>query len=380
MIAQLDEALAQRPDDGVLLLLRAAFASDAGRIAETVTFVEKLDATGWDIPFGPTDFRPVQGDPRFQAAANRIAARSRRVTGSELAFTIPGPELIPEGIAVDEATGTFYVGSIHKRTILAIDRDRKVRTFVPARRDGLSGVLGMKVDGARSLLWATSWGNEGMEGYDTATDRGRTEVTAFALADGSMKRRAALPASSEPHGLNDLAIAADGTVYATDSSAGIVWRVPPDADVLEPVVAPGSFAFPNGIVIHGTGKLLVAHGTGIAIIDPATKAIERMTSARGIPLGGIDGLLLRGRTLYAVQNAIGMPRLVAIQLDEAGTRATSLTVLENDPAVLEQPTTSALYDGALYTIANAQLDAIGPTGLDPKKALRDPRIVRTVIK
>ena len=56
---------------------------------------------------------------------------------------------------------------------------------------------------------------------------------------------------------------------------------------------------------------------------------------------------------------------------------TALTVLENDPSVLEIPTTSALHDGALYTIANAQFDAIGPDGLRRDKQLHDPRIVRT---
>lgn len=377
MLAQLDQALAQRPDDGVLLLLRAAYGAEAGRVAETLAMVEKLDAIGWDVPFAPTDFRAVRGDRRFEAAAARIAARSPRVTGSELAFTLAGPDLIPEGIAVDEASGTFYVGSIRKRTILAIDRDRKVRTFVPAQRDGLSGVLGMKVDAARGVLWATSFGAEGMEGYDAKLDRGRSEVTAFALADGARRRRVAFAAGGDQHLLNDVAIASDGTLYVTDSLAGAVWRVPPDRDELEKVLAPGSLAYPNGIVLAPSGKLLVAHGTGIAIVDPTTGTLERMTSAPRTPLGGIDGLLIRGQTLFAVQNGLGVPRLVAIALDDAGTKATSLTVLENDPAVLELPTTAALHDGALYTIANAQLDAIGPKGLDPAKQLKDPRIVRT---
>ncbi|HEY5936232.1 MAG TPA: hypothetical protein VIU61_16390 [Kofleriaceae bacterium] len=379
MLAQLDQALAQRPDDGVLLLLRAAYGSEAGRVAETLTAIEKLDAIGWDVPFAPTDFRAVHGEKRFQTAAARIAARSPRVTGSELAFTIPGPDLIPEGIAVDEASGTFFVGSIRKRAIFAIDRDRKVRTFVPARRDGLSAVLGMKVDAARGVLWATSYASEGMEGYDAKTDRGRSEVTAFALADGTRRRRAAFPAGGDQHLLNDIAIASDGTLYVTDSVAGAVWRVPPDRDELEKVLAPGSLAYPNGIVLAPSGKLLVAHGTGIAIVDPATGTLERMTSPPRTPLGGIDGLLLRGRTLLAVQNGLGVPRLVAIALDESGTKATSLTVLENDAALLPLPTTAALYENALYTIANAQLDAIGPKGLDATKQLRDPQIVRTKI-
>jgi hypothetical protein len=90
-------------------------------------------------------------------------------------------------------------------------------------------------------------------------------------------------------------------------------------------------------------------------------------------------MLLDGHTLYAVQNGLGAPRIVAIDLDESGSRATKLTVLENDPSVLEIPTTSALYGGSLYTIANAQLDALGPGGLKKDRRLHDPRIVRTPV-
>lgn len=239
-------------------------------------------------------------------------------------------------------------------------------------------VLGMKVDASRGLLWAASWASEGMEGF-TKADRGRAELIAFALADGSVRRRIAVAAGAGDHLLNDIAIAPDGTVYVTDSVAGAVWRVPVDRDVFETVLPPESFAYPNGIVLASTGALLVAHGTGIAVVEPESGLVERMESAPNIPLGGIDGLLLDGRTLYAVQNGLGAPRLVAIELDESASRATKLSVLENDPSVLEIPTTSALYGGALYTIANAQLDALGPSGLRKDKPLRDPRIVRTPV-
>jgi sugar lactone lactonase YvrE len=372
MLGQLDEALKARPDDQVLLLLRAAYTSEAKRVAEAIAFVEKLDATGWDVPFSPSDFKALHADPRFQELAARIAARAPKVHVSEPAFTIPGADFIPEGIAIDPS-GTFYVGSIRKRTILAFDRDGKSRTFVPAARDGLSSVLGIKVDAARGVLWATSFASDSMEGYDPKTDKNRSELTAFALADGTTKRRIAFPTGEDPHLLNDLAIAADGTIYVTDSNAGAVWRVPADRDVFEPLVEPGSLAYPNGLVLAGT-KLLVAHGTGIAIVDPTTGAFERMTAKPNVPLGGIDGLLLEGTTLIAVQNGLGVPRIVAIEL--AGTTPTSLRVLENDPA-LEILTTAALFEGALYTVADAQLDAFGPDGLKPDRKLRESRIVRT---
>lgn len=145
--------------------------------------------------------------------------------------------------------------------------------------------------------------------------------------------------------LNDIAIAPDGTLYVTDSVAGAVWRVRPERDVFEP---------------------FVAAGTGIANIDPATGTITRLENAPRIPLGGIDGLLLEGHTLLAVQNGLGVPRLVAIELDQTATRATALTVLR-DPDDVGRARWRAL-------------DAIGPDGLRKDKRLEDPRIVRTPLR
>jgi hypothetical protein len=65
----------------------------------------------------------------------------------------------------------------------------------------------------------------------------------------------------------------------------------------------------------------------------------------------IDGMGLQGDRLFAVQNSIGRPRILEISLD--GARATGLTVLESSPEVLALPTTTCLWQGAFYTIANS---------------------------
>jgi sugar lactone lactonase YvrE len=382
IIATLDEALAARPTDGVLLYHRASTAARTGDPAAALPFLERLDATGWSVRLSPLDFGAIEADPRYRAIAARIEARDAPVRRSPESFELPGADLIPEGIAVDPATGTLYVGSLRKRMILAIDAQRRVTQFVPAARDGLMAVIGIRVDAARGLLWATSNGSPSMEGFAPA-DRGVHAIYAFALADGALRRRIALPPppAGERHLLNDLAIGPDGTVYVTDSDAGRLYRIPPDREVLEPLGPPRGLFYPNGIVMAPSGKLYVAHATGIALVDAATGAAtgspSRLEGPPGVPLGGLDGMVLHDGALVAVQNAVGRPRLVRISLDERGERATAVTVLENDERTLELPTTTCIHDGHAYTLGNTQLDALGPDGLRKDRVLGNSRIVRT---
>lgn len=373
LVAALDESLRRRPDDGVLLYQRAALAIEAGAPAEALPFLERLDASGWSVPLHPGEFEPLAGDRRYREIAARIDARAARVSRSAVAFSIPEPDLIPEGIAVDPRSGTFYLGSIRKRKVLAIDARGGVSTFVPAGRGGLLGALGVKVDTSRDLLWVGSYSSRTMMGHDPGAPR--TEgVLAFALADGGLRRRV-LFTDGAAHLPNDMAVAADGTLYVTDSAAGRIWRVPPDRDRFEPLTPASALVYPNGIALAADGRLYVAHLSGIAIVDSRSGAMTEVETVPGAPLGGIDGLLLEGGALLAVQNGIGRPRMVSIALDPTGERATGLTVLENDPAALELPTTACANGGALYTIANSQLRAFRTA--DGARNLEPPRILRT---
>jgi sugar lactone lactonase YvrE len=116
----------------------------------------------------------------------------------------------------------------------------------------------------------------------------------------------------------------------------------------------------NGIerTPDGTALLVVntiANGGGLMRVDPRTglaRAVDLGTAT--LPNG--DGLLLLGRTLYAVQqqqNAIDVFRLNA-----AGTRGTVIARI-TDPR-FRIPTTVAAWGGRLY-LPNARFDVEQPT-------------------
>ncbi len=305
---------------------------------------------------------------------------------SSVAFTLREKDLIPEGIAADPATGRLFVGSIEKRKIVALSPDGKERTFVPSGAAGLGPVLGLTVDSANGLLWAVSE-PAGRPKSDPGTFHG---LYAFALADGSLVRRVELPRALGPgHQLNDLCLDAAGTVYATDSAAGAIFRAGPKEKTLSELpLAPGAgqlLRYANGIVCaSGPARLYVATADGLVAVDPMAGTVVRLptppeaSNALG-RLGGIDGLYLEApNRLLGIQNgtAVGSDSVIRALLDPTGLIVERIEILEANQPLFEIPTTGALLNDSLYLIANSQIDRYDKAGNLDRRKLERPVILR----
>ena len=86
---------------------------------------------------------------------------------SAIAFTIAEKDLFPEGITYDPQTEQFFLGSIGKAKIVAVDKAGKKTDFITPGQDGMLLGLGLKVDAGRRRLWAVSnsdWGKNVISG------------------------------------------------------------------------------------------------------------------------------------------------------------------------------------------------------------------------
>ena len=88
-------------------------------------------------------------------------------------------------------------------------------------------MLGLAVDGRRRQLYAVS--TNGFE--DSARTERRNAVLIYDLGRGRRVARHDVPEALQ---LNDVAVAADGTVYVTDSAAGSIFRMRPGERRLTP--------------------------------------------------------------------------------------------------------------------------------------------------
>jgi sugar lactone lactonase YvrE len=157
--------------------------------------------------------------------------------------------------------------------------------------------------------------------------------------------------------INDVIVTHDAAWF-TDSFQPVLYRVPlgrqgqlPTADQVTAVPLTGDFVQTpgqnaNGIerTPDGAGLLVMQNSTArLFRVDPATGvAIEVDLAGQTLPAG--DGLLLRGHTLYVVQNLLN--QVSVVRLDASGDRGT-VTGQVTDPD-FDLPTTVAAFGGRLY--------------------------------
>lgn len=368
-LARWREQAKREPNDGDVFYNLAVLCDQGGAADEALSWLRRLDTIGWTFPPRDEHFPTLRSRPEYRALAASFAARQPHVQSSRVAFTVREPDLIPEGIAHDpRGDGVFFLSSYAKRKIVRVDLSGAASDFVPPGRDGLGGVLGLHVDAARRLLWAVS-NPQPMKGGE-----GATALFGFDLDTGALRHKLVPPGGE---GLNDVAIGPRGELFTSASGAGTVFTAPGPEGPLRPLFAPDTLSGPNGLAFFGeAGVLLVAHDVGLAAIDPRTGALRDVRKGPGQALGSFDGIALRGRALFGVQNGLGAPRVVRVDLDGKAEAVVGLKVLEAGGNALELPTTGVLAGNSFFVIANSQLRAVGEDGrVRPGMSLRNPTVL-----
>ncbi|WKB51261.1 superoxide dismutase family protein [Eleftheria terrae] len=262
--------------------------------------------------------------------------------------TFPGSNVFPEGIAVDETSGTAYVGSAAEGHLYKLEPGQpRAELLSLGGSPGRRAALGIRLDAHRRL-----WVAGGAEGT-------------VALVDAASGRTlAVLKTPHSPHAfINDLALSADGHAYVTDSFRPVLFRARNVVDQptqLEPWLDLGRTPIRyvsgetnlNGIVATPDGRYLLAmqSATGqLWRIDTRSQAVQPVQLDATLPHG--DGLVLQGRELYVVRNVENEIVRVSLEPDYARGRVAQRL----SSSRLRYPTTAALVRGQLQ-IVNSQLD------------------------
>jgi sugar lactone lactonase YvrE len=259
---------------------------------------------------------------------------------------------LPEGITIGKAP-VAYLGSRANGDIYAANlKTGKGRIISHGPGPGNPSV-GLKVD-RHGLLYVA--------GGTAGTGRVVSVRTGKILATYTF---AAPPATF----VNDVVLT-DRYAWFTDSQQARLYRVErtrtgkgaASADVL-PLPLTGQWQQVAGMT-NANGIARTPDGRSLLVVNSSTGVLFRVNPRSGaatqVDLGGYeltngDGLLLRGRTLYAVQNRLN--QVAVIQLNRRGTAGVLVDTLRSRH--FDVPTTVAAYRGSLY-LPNARFDVESP--------------------
>ncbi len=340
-------------------------ATIAARMRDTASLREALEAyaslgLGRDLQ-GDSAFARLVAGPGFEPVVVRHVDNRRSLGRSRTVLSLPDSTLWPEGIDHDPRTGRYYLTSIAHRTVLEIGPGKVVREIIPRGTPGLGSILAARVDSENGVLWATTSGMPGMDGY-TPADSSIAALLRIRLDGGTIDRRWDLPPRNGGHTLGDLSIGPAGDIYFTDSSEPVVYRLRPGADTLVSYRSPlfrslqGSAPAPDGQTLY-----VADYSHGLLRIDLASGRVEHLGDPPTGTALGIDGIALHRGSIIGVQNGVGSPRIVKLQLDPAGRRITGFAVLDRGPDIVE-PTTGVVVGSEFVYIANSLWNHVGADG------------------
>ncbi|RIV91422.1 hypothetical protein D2V17_03090 [Aurantiacibacter xanthus] len=232
-------------------------------------------------------------------------------------ITINGEGLFPESIASD-AAGNIYVSSNPGVIYRALAGSNVAEPWVqPDAGRGAVSAFGVLADDARGLLWVCFNPAMGTEG-------GAPMIRTFDLASGALAASYALATGEGPAMCNDMTVAADGAVFASEMLGGRIMRLAPGGERFEVWAADPEFATLDGISFAADGTLYanaIQRGTLLRIhrkADGSFDRAEQVQTSRDMVTP--DGLrpLSDGRMLQTEGEA-GLITVIAFNADGSAT-------------------------------------------------------------
>ncbi|MGZ5037986.1 MAG: SMP-30/gluconolactonase/LRE family protein, partial [Usitatibacter sp.] len=300
----------------------------------------------------------------------RMEARLPRLDYAPTAIEIEDRGVIPEGLAYDAPSHSFFMGSIAEGRILRIDADASVREFAGR----LDPILGIAIDSPRRILYAVSTSSLTEEGRKSR----RNAILAYDVDNGRLLRRVDVPGAVQ---LNDVTVARGGRVFTTDSGAGGVYEIPREGEA-RGVVAAGQLPGANGLAASpDASRLYVAHNTGIAVVNLATGEAKRLANPTRENISAIDGLYQWQGELVGVENVTNPGRVVLITLSHDGESVERVrTLLSHHHNRLDEPTTGAVKDSDFYLLAATGVSRFNAKGtIDNPGTVPKPTVVRVLL-
>jgi sugar lactone lactonase YvrE len=237
-------------------------------------------------------------------------------------------DLFPESIT-SLKDGTIILGSVPGGVYKIKPGESEAKPFIAREGNGFTTVLGVFADEKANTLWLCNTGPGVLKAFDLGTGKAKGS---YPMPTGAV--------------CNDIAVADNGTAYATDTAGAKIFMLKKDAAALEQAAADPLLAGVDGIAFGDKNTLYVNSVTANKMIRLDLGADGKSTKVAELkltgPLGAPDGLRAIGKNKF-VQSENGNAaraggRLALVTIDPKTNTATIKTLKDGMQAT---PATTA---------------------------------------
>ena len=375
-LAEADERISNHPG---LMILRARVAMAMGDPLEALIHYGRYGGAGLVFDVDAEEaITELRTQPGHAAAAQIIAdliTDNRAPVGAgalEPLFQLDGT-VLAESVVRDTRHGRWLVSQIAGRTIVAVADDGTVSPWLQPH-PAASGMVGLAVDEARGVLWATTAPLPPAV-HGRSDQAPATALLQIDLDTGRVVRAWPVPADGRDHGLGDLVLLPDGSVVVADGQSGDLYRLAAPDQALTPFVT-GVFGSPQGLAVVRNKLFVADYSSGLWRMPLDGGAPVPVALPPDDTLVGIDGLATDGTRLFAIQNGTSPQRVVRLALYPNHEWVALFTVLAANLPEMEEPTTATVVDGHLVFVSRSQWNGFDADGAPRQPDLPSAQISR----
>lgn len=339
------------PDSGSvrLRLLQAQLGEgDSSAVLASLTWLKER---GYVFSEGAQAQIPeLLGADHAEAAKALLIAEPKTIEASTVVATLPAEAGLIESVLKDPATGNLVATSYSEGAIWQYESPESHLEYSISDYSRFSGIV---IDPISNQTWISI----GALSHPIEPAKTAPALTSLCLDLECTGQLSVVNFAAES--LNDLHATHEGTLYASDSIGGGIYRRATNSKTLEQFIAPGTLRSPQGIASSEDWprRLFVSdYRYGIAMIDTSNGVVARLASDVPVLLDGIDGLWFHDGELIAVQNGTSPMRISAFTLSEDGARIIAARVLEQAHNGWTEPLGGSIADDALIYVATGQWD------------------------
>lgn len=366
--AEIGDVALRFPNSAGMQRRRLSAAIASGDAAEGLSAMRRLASMGAALsPADQARARPLVGAAASAQLAACFSANAQPAARSRLYAHLPAEQRLVEGLLWDPERRRLFATSVVGGRIVPVGGEG-------APSEPLGSLLGGAYDSAsRRFLIATA-----PLGFAPAGQQPFAGLLSVDPDDLGDVTRIRAPAGATP---GDVAVAADGTVFASDGLSGAVYRCRAGCTTLELWLPAGTFFSAQGLAVSADQRLLYVADRryGLAAVELATGRVLRVEGGPGVMLDGMDGLLLHGGDLIATQTAYAPQRIVRLRIARDGLSVMRVDLLERAHPEWGELGLAAIDGNRLIYVADAQWARWGAGGVPTGEAPAAPTPIRSLM-